>query len=559
MFRQQLRKDILLQTAKYNVKEDDLELVRPQYGQNGDFSTNLALKISSSFTKMASKDRRVGKLLDNTRGKPLDNTRGEQSPMAFAKLLTDSLQNLSYIKKLEVKEPGFINFFIKDEVWQNEVNNVLKAGDKFGSNNLGFGKKARVEFISANPTGPLHFGNARGGPIGDCLASVLAFSGYKVIREYLHNDIGGQVENLGQSIVNFQSGQKLEDQMYKGDYIKELSAKISGVKSPAEAGEKAVAILFSEIIKDAKAMGINFDNVYPESQFVKTGQTKKALELLEKKGALKKKEGAVWLATDRLLNDREAVVVKSDGSYTYFANDIAYHMLKFSEGADLVVDVLGANHHGHVPRMKSAISALRFDESKFRVILYQWVRFKRGKKQMGMSKRAGTYISVREVLEEVGCDALRFFVLMHDANSHMDFDLELARQRSAKNPVYYVQYANARIASILLKAKGLKTNAKEKSSTVNCELLTSPYELALIKQITRLEELVFDIAQNFAVHQLTSYAVDLADAFHKFYENCPVLTANDDVRSARLALCRATQIALVNTFALLGVSAPQKM
>src|SRR3989344_4559772 len=249
MFRQQLRKDILLQTAKYNVKEDDLELVRPQYGQNGDFSTNLALKISSSFTKMASKDRRVGKLLDNTRGKPLDNTRGEQSPMAFAKLLTDSLQNLSYIKKLEVKEPGFINFFIKDEVWQNEVNNVLKAGDKFGSNNLGFGKKARVEFISANPTGPLHFGNARGGPIGDCLASVLEFCGYKVVREYYHNDIGVQIEKLGEAILNVSKGQSLADQEYKGTYVQELAGKLKG----ADLGKGAVAILFGEILADCEA------------------------------------------------------------------------------------------------------------------------------------------------------------------------------------------------------------------------------------------------------------------------------------------------------------------
>ncbi|MBI2326745.1 class I tRNA ligase family protein [Candidatus Curtissbacteria bacterium] len=281
------------------------------------------------------------------------------------------------------------------------------------------------------------------------------------------------------------------------------------------------------------------------------------------------------------MKDRESVVVKSDGSYTYFANDIAYHNLKFENSPDLVVDVWGANHHGHVPRIKAAIASLGHETSKFHVILYQWVRFKRGSEIVKMSKRSGTFITAREVLDEIGPDALRFFILMYDPNSHIDFDLDLAKERSNKNPVYYVQYAHARIASILTKVPNVNLESRtpvilERSDRIskkrsyrsfhslqddnaNYQLLTTNYELSLIKQITRLPELVEDIASNFAVHRLTAYSIDLADSFHKFYENCPVLSDDKELTEARIALISATKIALANTLRLLGVSAPQKM
>lgn len=568
---------------------EGIEITRTADPKFGDFSTNLALKVakSPSFAKASEGKQRA---------KETKGFKGEQSPMEFAKVLTDSLKKSKLVKKLEVKEPGFVNFWVKDEIWQKEVGNVLKEGVKYGSNNYGEGKKARVEFVSANPTGPIHFGNARGGPIGDCLASVLSKSGYKVKREYYHNDVGVQVTKLGESIKNVHDGKRLEDQEYKGQYVAELADKIGKVADAKEAGKRAVEILLKRAIEDSKSMGIIFDEVYSESEMISSGKTKEALAKLEKMGKLVKKDGAVWFAAEgEFLKDRECVVVKGDGSYTYFANDISYHDLKFRENPALVIDVFGSNHHGHVPRLQAAVKELGWDVSRFHVILYQWVRFLSGGKLASMSKRAGTLVTVREVLDEVGCDSLRFFILMHDPASHIDFDLSLARDKSSKNPVYYVQYAHARICSILSKAgpvttfppasapfASLRVNSKPdgekftpkrsevravgslssratRKLEVNYQLLTTNYELALIKKITELPELIAEISKSFAVHRLTTYAVGLADLFHKFYENCPVLESEPALREARLNLLRATQIAFKNTLSLLGVSAPEKM
>ena len=548
MIREQIRKDISLAISSLKLEVSSKVVVaRSTDAKFGDFTTNVALKASRD-------NKSFGKAQD------------KQSAMEFAKVLTDSLQKKPYFKKLEVVKPGFINFFIKDEVWQEEVENVLRTNKDYGSNDLGKGKKARVEFVSANPTGPLHFGNARGGPIGDSLASVLEFCGYKVIREYLHNNVGVQIAKLGESIVNVQKGKKLEDQEYKGEYIRDLVKQIANSKlkpqnskpDAEEAGEKAVAIILKEILKDCEDLGIKFDEVYPEGDFIKSGRTNKILAQLERKHFLREKDGAVWFApSDEFLKDRETVVKKSDGSYTYFANDIAYHNLKFAESPSLVIDVLGANHHGHVPRLQAVVKALGYDVSRFHVMLYQWVRFRRHGELEKMSKRSGTFVTSGEVLSEIGRDALRFFILMHDANSPIDFDLDLAREKSNKNPVYYVQYAYARIVSILRRANPKSEIRNPKS--VNYQLLTTDYELGLIKQISRLPELVEDIAGNFTVHRLTGYAIDLADSFHKFYENCRVVGEKEDLMRARIGLISATKIVLANTLKLLGVSAPEKM
>ena len=431
MINEELIKKIEIELKKLNISTADFELVRTTNSEFGDFTTNIALRIAN---------------------------KRKQSPMDFARELSDSFQDLAQVKKLEVKRPGFINFYMTDAFWQKQVSDVLKEKDIYGANEFGTGKKARVEFVSANPTGPLHFGNARGGPIGDSLASVLEFSGYDVFREYIHNDVGGQVQKLGESIVNVEVGKKLEDQEYSGEYIRDLAKKVGKVKTTQEAGKKAVLLILDSILQDCADIGIEFDEIFSESDFFDKGETKKALDKLEKNKKLKKKDGATWFApNDKFLKDQEAVVVKSDGSYTYFANDIAYHSLKYEDHPDLVIDVFGSNHHGHVPRLQAAIEAMGNDASTFNVILYQWVRFKENGKMVKMSKRAGTFVTAREILEDVGRDALRFFILMHDANTHIDFDLDLAREKSKKNPVYYVQYAHARIASILTKAKSYKS------------------------------------------------------------------------------------------------------
>lgn len=526
--RDNLKSDLASAVLKLGVNKAEVLVGRESDGKHGDYSSNIALQLAKQ---------------------------AKLSPKELAGKLASELEGLPYLEKVEVAEPGFLNFIVKDEVWQKQIGEIVAEENKFGSNDSGKGKKARIEFVSANPTGPLHFGNARGGPIGDVLASVLGFCGYQVFREYYHNDIGVQVKKLGESILNVAKGAKLEDQEYKGEYIIDLAREVGKVANASEVGEKAVKLLLNQIINDCRAIGIDFDKVYSESEFIESGKTKQVLEGLKQKGFIKEQEKALWFAPiDDFLKDRETVVVKSDGTFTYFASDIAYHKLKFEEGYDLVIDVFGANHHGHVPRLQAAVAKLGFDVSRFHVILYQWVRFMKGKELAKMSKRAGTMLTARDVLDAVGKDALRFFILMRDVNSYIDFDLDLAREKSSKNPVYYVQYAHARISSILQKADG-KTETRE----VKYELLTTSFELDLIKQITRFPEIVEDISTSFAVHQLTTYARELADSFHVFYENCRVLEEDEDLSRARLALCASTQIALKNTLTLLGISAPEKM
>lgn len=533
MIRKQLRQDIEKALEKLTVGDGDIEITRTNDAKFGDFSTNVALRLAE--------------------GKLKSGHTNKQSPLETANILADSLKDSPYVEKLEVAGPGFINFFIKDTIWREEVEKVLKEKEKYGSNSSGEGKKARVEYVSANPTGPLHFGNARGGPIGDSFANILEFSGWEAVREYYQNDIGNQVKKLGESIVNIRKGEKLEDQEYKGTYIEDLAREF-GDLTAKEAGKKAVAKMLEGTLADCRDLGIKFDKIYQESE-ISSQFTQKTIAILSKKGVLKNQAGAVWFApSDQFLKDRETVVIKSDSEYTYFASDIALHKLKFDGGGDLVVDVLGADHHGHVPRLQAAIKALGYDVSKFHVILYQWVRFKRGEEIIKTSKRSGSFITVREVIDEIGSDAVRFFILMHDANSHIDFDLDLAREKSSKNPVYYVQYAHARICSILV-----KSTKNKKQLTINHKLLTTKFELDLIKQISRLPELVEDISQSFAVHRLTSYATELADSFHKFYENCRVIGEDKQLMEARLALIWATKITLANTLRLLGVSAPRKM
>ena len=564
--KKQIKKDVAaalrqLTVDSLQLTENEVEVFRPGNPEHGDYSTNIALKIGGEIhLRGVSKKAAKRHLGGEKRGS------FERSPIEIARELADSLQSQAYIEKLEVSEPGFVNFFIKDVVWQNQVSDVLEAELKFGSNDSGRGKKARVEFVSANPTGPLHFGNARGGPIGDSLASVLEFCGYKVLREYLNNDRGNQVVDLGRTIaVHLGLIEKGEgDLAYLGEYVKELSAnvksKIGNTKDLSQdevakkVGELAVRIMFEEIIKDTRDLGIKYDLITTESDLQK--EAPKVLTEFERRGLLKKLEGAVWFG------DRGAVVVKSDGTFTYFTADLVYHKQKFESGYDLVVDVFGSNTSGHVPKLRELADVLGFNQEKLKVILYQFVRIKRGSDIVKMSKRSGTFVTVREVLDEVGRDALRFFILMHEVNTHIDFDLDLAKEKSSKNPVYYVQYANARICSILAKAKGKKpfdkTQGKLQAKS-NHELLTGNYELNLVKQISRFPELVEDISENFAVNQLTTYAMELADSFHKFYENCPVLLEKEELRQARLALISATQIALANTLRLLGVSAPEKM
>jgi arginyl-tRNA synthetase len=466
--------------------------------------------------------------------------------------------------KVEIAAPGFINFYLSKKYLQNQVQSIIEEGDGYGSLNLGKGKKASVEFVSANPTGPLHIGNARGGPLGDSIANVLAKAGYEVTREYLHNDVGGQVEKLGEAIYyTLHPDQKAENYeiQYQGEYIKELAEEVeeemqdkdqdlSVERFIEEAGKIAVRLMLTEILRDCEDMGIKFNIVRKESDL-----RREVPQVLEKvKQSLKEKAGATWFAPrDEFLKDRETVVKKSDGNFTYFASDIVYHAEKMQEN-DLVIDVFGSNHYGHVPRLKAVVKALGFNPDMLRVTLYQWVRLKRGEEVVKMSKRAGNFVTAREVLDEVGKDAFRFFLLTPRSQTHMDFDMELAKKKASDNPVFYVQYAYSRICSIFKKAPEFKVQ-----NEADLSFLTTLEEIELIRHLLKLPYLIEESVKTLEVNTLTTYALEIANLFHRFYETQTVISKDEKLTQARLALLKATQITLKNTLGLLGVTALEHM
>ncbi len=524
--------------SQMGAKEAEFLLEIPKDKSHGDLASNIGLALSKTLKK---------------------------NPLEIAKDLVESLKENKeledYFEKVEAVAPGFINFYFSKNFLASEISEIIEKGDSFGSLEIGRGKKVSVEFVSANPTGPLHIGNARGGPLGDSIANVLQKAGYKVVREYLHNNVGGQVERLGEAIYFTlhpdQKSENLEIQ-YQGEYVKELSEMVeermdkhddlSQEDFIQKAGQIAVEIMLEEILKDCKDMGITFDKVRSESDL-----RKEVENVLPKiKNYLKENEGALWFApNDEFLKDRETVVRKSNGEYTYFASDIVYHNEKMSQN-DEIIDVLGANHSGHVPRLQAVVKALGFDINNFRAILYQWIRLKRGDEVVKMSKRLGTFVTAREVLDEVGVDAFRFFLLTPRSQTHMDFDLELAKKKASQNPVFYVQYAYSRICSVF-------KNTKESFSDADLSLLKEKEEIELIRSLINFPNLVEEVSKSLEVNAFCNYTLEIANHFHKFYETHRVISDNKELTKARLALLKATQIILKNTLTLLGVSAPERM
>lgn len=537
---------ILLKEKIYSILEDlasemgggeaAFTLERPKEKSHGDLSSNIALvmakKLKNSPTKIA---------------------------QGFVEKLKENRELNGSIEKIEAVAPGFINFYFSKEYLSAQIQEIIAQGDTYGSTDKGSGKKVSVEFVSANPTGPLHIGNARGGPLGDIIANVFLKAGYGVTREYLHNDVGGQVEKLGEAIFyELNPAEKPEDYQaqYKGDYIKDLAKEVSKALekelNPQKAGELAVEIMLRQILEDCKLMGIKFDKVTKESELRK--EVPAALDKL--KASLKENEGALWFApSDEFLKDRETVVRKSNGEYTYFASDIAYHSVKLSQN-DMVIDILGVNHSGHVPKLFAIAKALGFDPQILKVILYEFVRLKKGEEALKMSKREGNIVTAREVINQVGVDAFRFFLAMQNPSGHIDFDLELAKKKASDNPVFYVQYAYTRISSIFSK---LKTQNLKLKNEADLSLLKEKEEIDLVRLLLVLPQILEDVTGNFAVNLITNYASELATAFHRFYEKHQVLSSKQDLLDARLALLKATQITLKNTLDILGISAPEKM
>jgi arginyl-tRNA synthetase len=529
----------------------EVTLEAPKREDHGDYATSIALKMQRS-----------------TGLKPMDIATSITTHMRAA--LPDA------VVEVEAAPPGFINLKLKQEWLQAQVDAILAAGPRFGEAPLGNGQSVQIEYVSANPTGPLHVGAGRGAALGDTLANVLSHAGYRVQREYYINDAGSRMDAFYASVYalyaqQFGLAEEVPPDGYAAEYMVDLARALAAeysrryldlprTEAQLELGRLGVARLLDQIRADLADMNVEFDAWYSEQSLFDRGLVAEALEMLRERGYVAEREGAVWFTSSELGEDKDNVLIRSNGAPTYFASDVAYHYDKLvRRGFDTAIDIWGADHQGHVPRMKAVLTALGLDPDRLRVLLYQLVNLTREGKPIRMGKRTGTFVTLREVLQEVGPDAVRFFLVARSADAMMDFDLDLAKEQSDRNPVYYVQYAHARIASILRRAaeRGLGPEGGDPA------LLTQDAELALIRKMLRLPEVVESAALSYAPHPLPYYAQELATTFHAFYDDpqCRVLSEDVDatLSRARLALVAACQIVLANTLRLIGVRAPDQM
>lgn len=530
MAREEIKKLVERVLKSLFKKEVEVKIERPAEAIYGDYATNIALVL-------------------------------KKNPQEIAKAIKSPI-----LEKVEVKN-GFINFFLSKEYLQKQVGEILKKGEKFGQLKIGKNKKIQIEFISANPTGPLTVGNARGGFFGDTLANVLQKAGFRVERAYYINDYGRQILTLGHSVL------KDKEAQYKGDYIDYLHKKIksssliSKKEDPYKVGEVAAKIIIKEMIKKTiERMGIKYDEWISETWLHQQSFVKKILEILRKKNLLYEKEGATWFKSSKIGNKRDRVLLKKDGWKTYLAGDIALHYYKFEKKKfDKVINVWGADHFGDVAGLQAGVTALGHG-GKLDIVLLQFVTLIERKEKIKMSKRKGIYVTMDELLDKIPLDVIRFFFLQKSADTHLNFDLDLAKEQSEKNPVYYVQYAHARICSILSKFEKSQilnsksqTNSKFQIPNFKFKLLNHPSELALIKQLIRFPEIIEDTSKDYQVQRIPQYAIDLATIFHQFYRDCRVISEDKNLTKARLGLILVTKILLKNTLNLMGVSAPEKM
>ena len=481
----------------------------------------------------------------------------------------------TYILKCEIAGPGFINFFLSDKFYADIVADVLEKGKDYGKSDYGSGKKVLVEFVSANPTGPMHIGNARGGALGDGLAAVLDFAGYEVNREFYVNDAGNQIEKFATSLELrylqlYKEGIEMPEDSYHGEDIiahAKAFADINGDKFvEAESSDRRKVLVDFALPKNIQGLKddllkyrIEYDRWFKESELHAGGEVKKVIELLKNTGHTYTSEGALWFKATDFGCDKDFVLVRANGIPTYVVPDIAYHYNKLvTRGYDIAIDVLGADHHGYVPRLKAALCALGVDASRLDAVLMQMVRLVRGGEVIKASKRSGKAITLVTLLEEVPIDAARFFFNLREANSHFDFDLDLAVEETSKNPVYYVQYAHARICSIMrnLASEGIEL---KNCSSAELELLNAPEERELITYIGAFTNEVVLSAKSYDPARMTHYIINLATLFHKFYNSCRVKCDDEKLMQARMNLCVATATVIKNVLSMLKIGAPESM
>ncbi len=530
----------------------NIVLERPKSAEHGDFATNLAMMLA----------------------KPL-----RQNPRDIATSLIKALPQSEYIAKVEIAGAGFINFFLNAQSKQTIIGEILQQGAEFGRNNSGQNQKVQVEFVSANPTGPLHVGHGRGAAVGDCLARLLEANGWDVTREFYYNDAGVQIDNLTLSVQARCKGISVDapsfpENGYRGEYIVDI-AKAFLAKETVRAADTAeiangdvndteairnfaVAYLRHEQDLDLQAFQIKFDVFSLESALYKNGKVENTVNKLMSSGKTYKLDGALWLRTTEYGDDKDRVMQKADGSYTYFVPDVAYHFDKFERGFDRVINEQGADHHSTITRVRAGLQAMNVGiplKNWPEYVLHQMVTVMRGGEEVKLSKRAGSYITLRDLIDEVGCDATRYFLAARRADSQLVFDIDLARAQTNDNPVYYIQYAHARICSVLAQWGGDVKSLK----TVNLSPLNMPNETKLMQRLSEFPEVVSDAAADLAPHAIANYLKECASDLHSYYNDTKFLVEDEPTKLARLALIVATQQVLKNGLNLLGVSAPQKM
>ncbi|MGD9971858.1 MAG: arginine--tRNA ligase [Desulfatirhabdiaceae bacterium] len=526
----------------------DIEVEVPRQSEHGDFSTNIAMVLAS---RLRTKPRSLADII--------------------VRHLNDSA---GIIEKTTIAGPGFINFHLHAHTWIRLIQHIHEKAGAYGASNIGNGKRIQIEFVSSNPTGPLHVGHGRGAAVGDSVANILSYCGYDVQKEYYINDSGRQIQTLGRSVfLRYQEllGETVffPEDCYQGEYIRDIALKIQQEKGDSLLDENdehaitfcaryAAAIILEGMKQDLIQFGVTFDNWFSEQSLYDSGEVDKAIDRFRQRGIIYEKEGALWFNTTAHGDEKDRVVVRQNGQTTYFASDIAYHYNKFNRGFETVIDVWGADHHGYIPRIAAAIESDGHRRDQFQVILVQLVNLLRAGVQVAMSTRAGEFVTLKDVMDEVGTDAARFIFLTRHYDSPLDFDLDLARKKSNENPVYYVQYVHARICSMFRKAAdiGIQDVSWDDGAL---KVLNTPEDIQIIRHIARYPEIVRMSATHLEPHRITYFLMELAAAFHAYYNKQRVITEDVVETRMRLILMWAIRQVIRNGLALLGVSAPESM
>ena len=526
----------------------EIVVEKPKDEKMGDFSTNVAMTLARSECK---------------------------NPKVIAESVARYIKNGSnYLSQVEIAGPGFINLKMSNEFFLERLKNAVKQGDGFGQTDVGQGTKVMIEFVSANPTGPLHVGHGRGAAVGDALGRILKKAGYDLSTEYYINDVGNQMNFLGRSTwLRYREllGEAIEfpDDHYRGEYIKNIANEIveqKGDEFLSKPEEECLPFfrkfakdnILKGIEKDLAEFRVNFDNWFSEQSLYEDNSVERAIEWLKGKGHIYEKDGAVWLKSSAFNDDKDRVIVKQTGEKTYFCSDIAYHQNKISRGFKRLINLMGADHHGYVPRMEAVLEAMGYNKKTFKILLIQFVSLLRAGEKVSMSTRAGEFETLADVVSEVGVDVARYYFLMRSSDTHLDFDLELAKKETPENPVFYIQYAHARICSIFRTAeeKGVVWN---RSNEVNLAPLVEEEEFGIIRAVLAFPEVVEKSARAMEVHRIPHFLLDMVSRFHGYYSRHRVISDDKALTLARLFLLDSIRITIRNGFELMGILAPEKM